>query len=176
MQDVTPLLTHWSYVFLALTHRYGALWGPVQYKENVLLVKKIPWWWYCYIETSLFDKLFSSTVSLATLTHWPICKLAQFLIYKFCFNINFTHSSWGSKTNDIDSSNRSALSKWQATAQTKPHQVAIFISLGHNELKTLLTIINISMTRVQEYGISIANDLEIPQLITKSYISGAICA
>ena len=22
-KDVTPLLTHWSYVFLALTHRYG---------------------------------------------------------------------------------------------------------------------------------------------------------
>ena len=24
MEDVTPLLTHWSYVFLALTHRYLA--------------------------------------------------------------------------------------------------------------------------------------------------------
>ena len=22
-KDVTPLLTHWSYIFLALTHRYG---------------------------------------------------------------------------------------------------------------------------------------------------------
>ena len=24
-KDVTPLLTHWSYIFLALTHRYGTL-------------------------------------------------------------------------------------------------------------------------------------------------------
>ena len=26
-EDVTPLLTHWSYVFLALTHRYSVAWS-----------------------------------------------------------------------------------------------------------------------------------------------------
>ena len=32
-KDVTPLLTHWSYVFLALTHRY-----VVKFVENTLVV------------------------------------------------------------------------------------------------------------------------------------------
>ena len=26
VKDVTPLLMHWSYVFLALTHRYGPIY------------------------------------------------------------------------------------------------------------------------------------------------------
>ena len=45
MKDVTPLLTHWSYVFLALTRRYDDcclidLDGSIMIADDI---KAIPW-------------------------------------------------------------------------------------------------------------------------------------
>ena len=38
-KDVTPLLTHWSYVFLALTHHVMLLWGDLM--GNILLLVSV---------------------------------------------------------------------------------------------------------------------------------------
>ena len=42
-KDLTPLLTHWSLVFLALTHRYGDLASIVDY--NCTRMGQINWEW-----------------------------------------------------------------------------------------------------------------------------------
>ena len=47
-KDVTPLLTHWSYVFLALTHWYNSIWSNIRTTplvsscSNCLSASKLP--------------------------------------------------------------------------------------------------------------------------------------
>ena len=57
-KDVTPLLTHWSYAFLALTHRYRPVWWCINLIvsslimgqfETYLITKK--WIWSCCLKT-----------------------------------------------------------------------------------------------------------------------------
>ena len=66
-KDITPLLKHWSYVFLALTHRYNAT-GHNEYFVTFLS----PWWWG-QSQSSLtehMDLFFLQSIPWPLVTSW----------------------------------------------------------------------------------------------------------
>ena len=65
-KDITPLLAHWSYVFLALTHRYRV----IQYSLVGYLVHVKQHWWIWWQQTN--DAILIQHIS-AEITH--ICSL-----------------------------------------------------------------------------------------------------
>ena len=80
-KDITPLLMHWSYVFLALTHRYDTFHnhGHVVYTYGV-------WWW---IKTNKILKLhFKETFESGkvVMPSFDIATIHVWFMHLFCIS------------------------------------------------------------------------------------------